>query len=163
MRYRVLMITVLLVLLGTALPVSSGPSERPSGQFAAEQDVRDLVSRYAAALRAGNAAGLAVDVTQEAVEMPPNAPALVGREVIEQAYDDLFELASYEEFQLEVEELIPMGDWAFVRATYALVLMSKIEVGAPIEDAGKFVLLAARQPDGSWQAARIIYNSDFPG
>ena len=162
MRYRVLMIAVVLVVACTTLSASARPAPLPAPQ-SGEQELRDLLSRYEEALRAGDATALAVDVAAEAVEMPPNAPALVGREVIEQAYDELFELASYEEFQLEVDEVIPMGDWAFVRATYALVLMSKVEISAPLEDAGKFVLLAERRPDGSWQAARIIYNSDFPG
>lgn len=166
MRHRtVFVVLVLMLLICAPSPSTARPAtgSLTAQQLATEQELRELVGRYGEALRTSNAAGLVVDVTEDAVEMPPNAPALVGRNVIEEAYSELFTLASYEEFQLEVEEIIPMGDWAFVRAKYALVLMSTVEITSPFEDAGKFVLLAEQQGDGSWQAARIMYNSDFPG
>ena len=52
------------------------------------------------------------------------------------------------------------SDLAYLRGTYTMTFT--IPGAAPIDEQGKFLQIYRRQPDGSWEMAREIYNSDLP-
>ena len=119
--------------------------------------IRNLHDQTAAASDAGDLAAL---YTDDAIVMPPNEPALVGREAIHTWVQGLFEQFSVEE-TVTTEEVQVAGDWAFLRGTYTFTATPKAE-GEPQEETGKCIHIVQRQPDGSWKNTRIIWNSDQP-
>jgi uncharacterized protein (TIGR02246 family) len=116
---------------------------------------------HVGALNRGDADGWGAAFADDAVQMPPNAPPNVGKDEI-QAFCGAFLSAFGAEFSLAPEEVqIAGADWAFERGTYTITLTPK-GGGEPIPDAGKYITVYQRQPDGSWAMARDIWNSSNP-
>ena len=122
--------------------------------------IKSLLEEFDAALNAGDLDGLMSCFTEDAVRMPPNMPALVGKEAIR----DMFQ-SRFEQYTTEVhntaEEVIVCGDWVFVRGTHTVTFTLKVG-GESIRDNGKSITIWQRQFDGSWKLHRGIYNSDLP-
>jgi ketosteroid isomerase-like protein len=97
-------------------------------------------------------------LTEDAVLMPPNGPAVSGKEAIRswnQAMSRQFQIRDYASHD---NELVIAGKWAFRRASVDWTLVPA-EGGRPIRDRGKYIILYRRQADGSWRVARDIWNS----
>ena len=119
--------------------------------------VRDA---HVAALNAGDTGAWVALFTDDGVQMPPNAPANVGRSTIgswSKGFMDLFRL----EFALAVDEVRVLGEWAFERGTYTISLNPKAG-GPPMQDMGKYITVYQRKPGDSWRMARDIWNSSNP-
>jgi uncharacterized protein (TIGR02246 family) len=116
---------------------------------------------HVAAVNSGDVDAWAAAFANDSVQMPPNAPANVGRDNI-QAWSGAFLGAFRAEFSLAPEEVqIAGADWAFERGTYKITLIPKAG-GEPIQDAGKYITVYQRQSDDSWAMARDIWNSSNP-
>jgi uncharacterized protein (TIGR02246 family) len=112
------------------------------------------------AVNAGDAETWAGLFTDDGVQMPPHAPANIGRTAIagwSEGFMGLFHL----EFTLAVDEVHIQEEWAFERGTYAITLNPKAG-GPPMQDAGKYITVYQRKPGDSWQMARDIWNSNTP-
>ena len=117
--------------------------------------VRDA---HVAALNAGDAGAWGAQFTDDGVQMPPNAPANVGRATIEswsKGFMNLFRL----EFELAVDEVRVWGEWAFERGTYRISLHPK-SGGPSMPDVGKYITLYQRKSGNVWRMARDIWNSN---
>jgi uncharacterized protein (TIGR02246 family) len=127
------------------------------GDLKAIDVVRDA---HVAALNAGDARAWTTQFTDDAVQMPPNAPANVGGSEIaswSQAFLDQFHV----HFALAVDEVLVLGEWAFERGGYTISLTSK--AGGPrMQDTGKYVTIYQRKPGQAWRMARDIWNSNSP-
>jgi uncharacterized protein (TIGR02246 family) len=119
-----------------------------------------IFARYAASLSAGDADGWATLWTEDGVQMPPDAPPVVGKSQIREKLRSL--LAQFRfEMRIHTEEVRTAGDWAFARGMYAATLTPKAG-GPEIPIDGKFMTILARQSDGSWRIYRDIFNSNLP-
>jgi uncharacterized protein (TIGR02246 family) len=119
--------------------------------------VRDA---HVAALNAGDAQAWVMQFTDDAVQMPPNAPANVGRAKIaswSQGFLHQFDVR----FALNVAEVQVAGEWAFESGSYTISVTAKAG-GPTINDSGKYITLYEKQPAGAWRMARDIWNSDNP-
>jgi uncharacterized protein (TIGR02246 family) len=112
---------------------------------------------HVAALNQGDADAWAAVFSEDAVQMPPNAPANVGSAAI-RSWGQAFLNQFGTQFSLSVEEVRLAGDWAFERGTYTIVLSPR--GGGTLKDVGKYITIYQRQPDGSWKTARDIWNSN---
>ena len=94
--------------------------------------------------------------TEDAVVMPPHHPAVRGRNAIK-AWSEQFPRAM--QFEFEIEQIEGRVDLAYVRGSYRMTYQPH---GAtePLEEAGKYLEIRKRQPDGSWLLAVDIFNSD---
>jgi len=137
---------------------------QPAGQLPAELTAADIEAIRAvdADLARTGAAGdweaFVALYTEDAMLLPPNAPAATGRSAIR---DHFASLPPINVFDIEVEEIVGRGDLAFVRGTYLLELAPP-GAPTPIRDSGKFIEIRRKQPDGSWPLWRDIYNSSQP-
>jgi uncharacterized protein (TIGR02246 family) len=119
--------------------------------------VRDA---HIVALNAGDAEAWVAQFTEDGVQMPPGAPAGVGRAMIRswsQAFLDQFRV----QFALVVDEVRISGDWAFERGGYTISLSSKAG-GPQMQDIGKYITVYQRKPGDTWRVARDIWNSNSP-
>ena len=115
---------------------------------------------HVAALNADDVEGWLGVFAEDGVQMPPNAPANVGKSAIRPWVEGL--LGAFRcEFTLDVQEVRVSGDWAVERGAYRIMLTPKAG-GTPMEDVGKYITIYQRQPDGVWKMARDIWNSDRP-
>jgi uncharacterized protein (TIGR02246 family) len=121
--------------------------------------VRDA---HVAALNAGDAEAWAEQFTDDGVQMPPNAPANVGRAMIE-AWSRPFLGRFRVQFALGVGEVRVLDDWAFERGSYTITLTPKAGMaGSPMQDAGKYITVYQRKGESIWRMARDIWNSNNP-
>lgn len=115
---------------------------------------------HVAALNAGDAAGWTAQFAEDGVQMPPNAPANLGKEMIGMWSGGMlthFKVG----FGLDVDEVRVLGDWAFERGDYSIHL-DPAAGGPGMNDRGKYITIYSRGPEGEWRMARDIWNSSNP-
>lgn len=122
-----------------------------------EDAVSKTRSAFIAALEGGDAKAASRVYTQEARLLPPSAELLRGREAIEAFWRAGLD-AGISDVELETLELERRDGLAYEIGRYALGL--KPSDGGPLVDRGRYVLVHARQPDGSWQRAVEMFNPD---
>ena len=152
-----------LSLLSLLLIAGCTPTELVEEATSTEADV-EAINRvhddHTTALNDGDTTAYIALLAEGAVLMPPNEPAVIGENAIRE-YRQTF----FDQFTLEVtrpsEEVVVVGDWAFVRHTYAGTLTPKAG-GEPTEESGKGITILQRQPDGSWKITRYMWSSDDP-
>ena len=153
--------SVLVLAVGCAAPPEEAvPEVDPVA--ANEAALSELVAKYMQAVNRGDADGLAVLYTEDALRLPSDGRQIEGRDDIR-----LFAAADYADndwdMQIHVDESAYSGDLAFVRGTYALTLTSKDDPSAVVyQEVGKWMDLMRRGEDGSWLIAREISNRDHP-
>jgi uncharacterized protein (TIGR02246 family) len=119
-----------------------------------------IFAKYAASLGASDADAWSTLWTEDGVQLPPDAPPVVGRVAIREKLRSV--LAQFRfDMRIRTEEVRTAGDWSFARGSYAATLTPKAG-GAALPIDGKFVTIFLRQPDGSWRIYRDIFNSNTP-
>jgi uncharacterized protein (TIGR02246 family) len=123
----------------------------------APREVRRIIEGHNAnAVRAyasGDADSIAEIVAEDAWQMPPNAPPLVGREAIRSFWRDALRWGSWE-FDLQTQDVDVNGPLAVERGKYRLRFTAKPEAPpgmASFEDWGNYVVLWRREGDGEWR------------
>ena len=142
---------------------SGGPAvvSAPDGRQPGGAEPIHLVRQaHIAALNAGDAAAWVRLFADDGVQMPPHAPANVGRAMIA-AWSGAFLQAFRPAFSLAVAEFWVDGDRAFERGAYRIALTPR-RGGALVQDVGKYVTLYRHEPDGAWRISHDIWNSDAP-
>ena len=133
-------------------------SQQAPDQAAATAAINDIWKEYSASLNAGDVSRWVALWTDDGVQMPPDQPAVVGKERIRasiQRVADQFTFA----MGITNEEVRTSGHWAYSRGTYRASLTPK-QGGKPILIDGKYMTILARQGDGSWKIHRDIFNSN---
>jgi len=123
-----------------------------------EAAVRQALDIEMKAANAADAAGWAAVYAQDAVVLRPHAPAVQGREAIQQW---LATLPPISNAKGQGVELVGYGDLAYLRGSYTMTF-SLPGAPAPFDEQGKFLQIYRKQTDGSWKLTREIYNSDLP-
>ena len=93
---------------------------------------------------------------ENAVLMPPNHPAVRGRNAIKKW---MAGFPPVSQFKVEIEESDARADLAYVRGAFSMIFQPEGAPG-PIEEIGKYLEIRKRQPDGSWLLIADIFNSD---
>jgi len=134
--------------------------QEQSNSQADVEAINHIRAAHIAALNDGDVNAWVAAFTNDGVQMPPNAPANLGRESI-RAWSQAFLAPFRVEFTLAVDEVQVAGDWAFERGTYTITLTPKAS-REPRQDIGKYLTIYQRQPGGAWGMARDIWNSNHP-
>ena len=113
------------------------------------------------AMKANDAEALGRLVTEDAVLMPPNQPAVVGRAAVIDWFAGVVTQARTTGIGVPQREVIVAGDWAIERGSFVWNI-APAAGGAPIEDHGNFLAIHQRQVDGTWKVTRNIWNSTLP-
>jgi uncharacterized protein (TIGR02246 family) len=116
-------------------------------------------ARFSAALERGDAQEAAAVYADDARLLPPSAELLQGRGAIEAFWRAGLD-AGVSGVELETVELERGGSLAYEIGRYALRL--RPAEGGTVVDRGKYILVHARQKDGSWRRAVEMFNPDSP-
>jgi len=95
--------------------------------------------------------------TEDAVVLPPHAPAVRGRGPLMEFLRSFPEITN---FSIKAVEIDGCGDLAWVYGEYSMTLSPAD--AASVDDRGKYIEIWNRQSDGSWKVTRDIFNSDLP-
>lgn len=122
--------------------------------------INDLLNQYALAINAGDM-NLWISLwADDGIQMPPDNPAVIGKEKIRARMQSSFNLYNWK-MTIDGEEVRVAGDWAFTRGTYTYTLTPK-EEGETIKGTGKYLTILEKQDDGSWKLARDCFNNNAP-
>ena len=158
-------ITVALTLFcaNTVAAQGGGTTAATTGQKTGSVDsaITQLADAYVKATLAGDAKAIAALYTEDAVEMPPNAASIKGREAILQYYQKVFSGGTkFGQFTVSHLEARATGDSGFDVGTYQQSMNPPGQTAAST-DTGKYVVIVKRS-QGAWKVAYAIYNSDQP-
>jgi len=120
--------------------------------------INKVYHQYATGISTGNIdlwISLWID---DGVQMPPDEPAITGKEQIRSRIQSFFDKYIFK-MAINVEEVKVVGDWAFSRGTYTYSLTPKKE-GELYANTGKYLTILERQADGSWKFARDCFNNN---
>ena len=92
--------------------------------------------------------------------MPPDAPAVFGKEQILVVNESKFEPFNIN-MAIKKDEVQINGDLAFSRGTYTASLTPKAG-GETINLIGKYLTILKKQTDGSWRIYCDCFNSNVP-
>jgi uncharacterized protein (TIGR02246 family) len=122
------------------------------------QDIEAGEQQWLQAFNGRDAAGVARLYTEDGRILPPNAEIQQGQAAIEAFVDSFLQLEASLAFDLLSVHESP--DLCAAVGRYELTFRLPGEERQT--DAGKFVEIWARQPDGSWLIAEDIFNSSTP-
>ena len=147
-------ILVSLALLGLACgPKVNAPAD--------VQAIKKSMDDFAKAVNAGDAGAVAALMTGKTVYADLNIPVLVGAEAIRSLWQTAFDQFKYE-FSVPVEDVRVTGDVAVARGTWTLKATPTAQGVAGIGDSGSWLVVFARQNDGSWKWDSVVANSNQP-
>lgn len=134
-------IYVVLAILALALPLSAG---------GVNDDLKMLADTFVAGGAKGDAALITSIYADDAVLMPPNAPAVRGREAIRQFWTGMLQGGTFG-IALKPQSIAVHGDLAVEQGMY--------ELTSPVQESGKYVLVFRKQ-NGKWLAVSDIWNAN---
>ncbi len=116
---------------------------------------------YIRAVAVGDVDALMKHYAQDAIQMPPGAPNIVGAVAIRQSWEAYF--AEYEVIEAEswVDEVIVSDDRAFAHGHYTQKARSRTS-GFVVRESGRFAESAKRLHDGTWIMTSEIWNLEGP-
>lgn len=125
------------------------------------QAIKKSMDDYASALNAGDAEAIAAIMTDKTVYADLNMPVAVGKDAIRSQTAAILNQAKCDA-SLLVEDVRVAGDQAIARGTWTLKMIPKARGIASISDGGSYIVVLARQNDGSWKWDSMVANSNQP-
>ncbi len=124
--------------------------------------VEKLNKAYSDAMNAGDVTAYMAAWDADGVQMPPDAPMVVGKANITTGMQALFSAVDVSNFVINMQEAVQLGPgFAYSRGTYSYTAVAKSGGSATTYD-GKFSTLWKKQADGSWKISRDCFNSNVP-
>ena len=109
-------------------------------------------------MHAGDWKLVAQSFAEDAVRIPPHEAPHRGRDQIEAWLGGIEELIAYE---LTRDALDGVDRIAYIRGSYAITLRP-LGAPGPVSDAGDFLEIWRKEPDGAWRIAEAIWNTRLP-
>ncbi len=150
-----------LTLLSALAFAIAGTACQPSAPLASglsDEDVasiRSAMQAHVELVLAGDPATIAATYTEDAVQMPPNAPTVEGRAAIQGWFARFPTATDYVQSMVEIDG---RDGIAYSRSNYSITFIVE---GTPVTDKGKTLAIWKKQ-DGAWLTAVGIWNSDLP-
>jgi ketosteroid isomerase-like protein len=113
------------------------------------------------AVNAGDAGAVAALMTDRTVWADPNVPVEVGSDAIRSLWRTVFGQFKLE-FSGPVEDVRVTGDVAVARGTWTMKSAPRAQGVEGFSDSGSWIVVFARQNDGSWKWDWLVANSDQP-
>ena len=152
---KLLKINLLLLLF--LLIISCSPSADYDSNIL---EIKKVNQKYLEFYNSGNYEGVASLHTEDAVVMPPNVPARIGKDQIMSAIKEEVDMG-FTDLKFIENDIKIFGNLAYDEGSYSLNVKS--EKGEVIDnDSGKYLVVWEKQNDGSWLMKKDIWNSDLP-
>ena len=133
------------------------PPANTDADVAAIKAVQD---REISGATTGSSDSLLAVVASDPEYMPPDEPAVHGRDAVRKWADGMFSQATLSGRYTSADVSVS-GDLAVVRYTGELTVTPKAG-GSAVTEHIKGIHVMKRQPDGTWKIAQDVWNSDAP-
>jgi uncharacterized protein (TIGR02246 family) len=125
------------------------------------QAIKKSMDDYAKAMNAGDLEPVAALMTDKTIYGDNHFPVAVGKDAIRSLHQGFFSQVKLD-FTVPVEDVRVVGDLAVARGTWTVKLGPNAQGVAPISDGGSWIVVFARQSDGSWKWDWCVPNSNQP-
>ena len=115
--------------------------------------------QFEEAIARGDAAGCAAVYTEDAEILPPDSPAMTGKQAAQGLWQSIIDMG-VKGISLQTRELEEMGDRAVERGAVTIDIQG--EGGQTTQASAKFIVLWKRQADGAWKWHWDCFNFDAP-
>jgi uncharacterized protein (TIGR02246 family) len=149
-----------LILLGLACQSTETEQPATTSTTADVEALKALVSKYDTAVNSNNLNDVMAFYVDDAVQMPPDEPIVIGKAAIRSRGEPFYEINT-DQLGSKVEDFQVSGDWAFLRISYTESWTPK-EGGDTTTAVGQWVIILQRQADSSWKITTEIWNRDAP-
>ena len=122
--------------------------------------INDNIEQYTSSMNAGDLDRWISLWADDAIQMAPDAPAVIGKEQIRAKYESIFPLFIFK-MTITNEEVKIGGDLACSHGNYKVSMTPKAG-GETIMIDGKYLSIEERQADGSWKIIRSCFNNNAP-
>ena len=119
-----------------------------------------LHDQFLAAYSAGDLDRVMAFYADDAVQMAPNVPAFVSKDVIRSVYEEVLRIQRTE-LSYVIDEVEVAEDLAFLRTTYVDTRTPTLG-GEPARTGGHSLTILRRTPDGSWKIWREMWTHVRP-
>ena len=164
-RQKLLMIIPLVILLFFTFSCQKqGEEAKPVVDVEADiTAINEMLNQYAVACNTGDFDLWISLWADDGVQMPPDAPAVIGKEQIREAMKPTFDQMTLDIAITSIEDAKVYGDLGLIRCKYKLDVTPKAggETIHAMRD-GKALTLLERQSDGSWKVVYDCFNSNVP-
>lgn len=130
------------------------------------QEIATIPERFVKRALDGDWDGVAELYHPAAIQMPPDQPAVEGREAIRDALSRTLGAEGgvrLEDFSVGIREAEGIGDLVFVRAAYRLKMSVTIgDEEVSVEQHGPYINILRQDDEGHWRIYRQIYGRDHP-
>jgi uncharacterized protein (TIGR02246 family) len=123
--------------------------------------MKEVGDRYCAAMNDGDAAAYLANWDDEGIQMPPNAPMVVGKAAIAAKMPNVYKAMDFKGFAIKPVESVQVGDLGYLLCTYSYSV-TPTAGGATTTFDGKSLSIYRKQADGSWKVYRDCFNSNTP-
>jgi len=143
------------------MAIAGCSSQRDSDSSAADiAAVQQLVTDIDAAAAAGDLDSFLSFFAEDLVDMPPNEPAIIGKQALRAHHEPLYEAFNVR-ITREPVETHAFGDVVIQRGAGVAELAPKAG-GDPVILDQKYLFVFRRQEDGSFKLWRAIFNDNAP-
>ena len=115
--------------------------------------------QFEEAIARGDAAACAAVYTEDAKVLPPDSPAMTGKQAAQGLWQSIIDMG-VKGVSLQTLELEEMGDRAVERGAATIDIQD--EDGQTMQASAKFIVLWRRQADGAWKWHWDCFNFDAP-
>ena len=122
------------------------------------QAIKDIVADTEAAINTSDIEKFMSFYADDAIEIPPNGPAQVGKEVIGNGIQQFFDEVNCQEEDV-VKAVHVDGNLAVAHVVYSGVATPKAG-GEPRKGNGNMIMVFERQPDGLWKRTYTIWSNE---
>jgi uncharacterized protein (TIGR02246 family) len=141
---------------------TQAPPPAPDTREADAQAIRSLEAAFAKDAAAKDADKAASYYAPDASMLMPNMPIMTGSAAITAGWKDFVADPNYAlSFESSKVEVSKAGDLAYSRGVYSFTFTDP-KAKRPVTEKGKYVLVYAKQADGSWKVVADVGNPDAP-
>jgi uncharacterized protein (TIGR02246 family) len=141
---------------------SGTPPPAPDTRAADEKNIREGETAWNADFTAKDVDKVLNHYADDAVLMMPGMPAAKGKDSIRGALTELVHDKNFAiSFAPAKVEVARNGDIAYSQGTYTLSYSAK-KTGRPLNEAGSYLTVYKKQPDGGWKAIEDTTAADAP-
>jgi uncharacterized protein (TIGR02246 family) len=129
-------------------------------QASGDRAIKDVATAIDKAVARGDADGYVADAADDAIVMPPDGPAIVGRDAIRAWVSGVFDGVTVEMKHIP-EDITVAGGLAYMHGRSVGTFTPKAG-GASVSFDNKYVWILRKGAQGRWQIVRVMWNSNAP-
>jgi len=160
MRISLLRASIVLMVLPLFVISGCGKQSKVGENEADIAAINNNIEQYTSSMNAGDLDRWISLWADDAIQMAPDAPAVIGKEQIRAKYASIFPLFIFN-MNIANEEVKMSGDLACSHGNYTVSMTPKAG-GETIVIDGKYLSIEERQADGSWKIIRSCFNDNAP-